>query len=67
MTNDFIKLKEKQYGDTLIVNINNITFYENAPIIYMNGVHGEGNGIFRIDNDSHKRLLNMVESRLWDD
>ena len=35
MTNDFIKLKEKQYGDTLIVNINNITFYENAPIIYI--------------------------------
>jgi hypothetical protein len=58
----FIRVKETQWNDSVLININNISnIYEDSNTIIVNGVHGEGNGIYNLDEESMKKLLKNIE------
>ncbi|MZK53635.1 hypothetical protein [Clostridium beijerinckii] len=58
----FIRVKETRWNDSVLININNISnIYENSNTIIVNGVHGEGNGIYTLDEESMKKLLKNIE------
>lgn len=68
MSKDFIRLQESHYGDTLIVNINNIACtWEGAAAIVISGNHGEGNGLFHLTQESHDRLISELKKRSMPD
>lgn len=58
----FIRVTETQYNDSQLINIDNISVIdENSNTIIANCVHGQGNGIFHLDNESMKKLLANIE------
>ena len=58
----FIRVNETQYGDSLLVNINNISnIFEDSNTIVTNGIHGNGNGIYHLDDKDMRKLLKNIE------
>lgn len=61
MNKNFIAVQCLPYGDTLIVNINTISaIHEQAQMITLCGVHGEGNGLVSITKESLECLLKVI-------
>jgi hypothetical protein len=59
----FIQVKEVRYGDTFLLNIDNIvTINFNSNHILVNGTHGEGNGNFTLDTESMEKLFVAVKA-----
>lgn len=57
----FIKVTETRYDDEFLVNTDNIScIYTNSNTILVNGVTGNGNGLYNLTDASMKRLLNNI-------
>jgi len=57
----FIRVIEEEYQDSILININTISaIYEDSSTIIINGVHGEGSGVYHLDEQSMKNLLEYI-------
>lgn len=58
----FIRVIETQYSDSQLININNISvIHEASNTIIVNSINGQGNGIYHLDDESMKKLLENIE------
>lgn len=58
----FIRVIDTQSNVSILININNIsTIHEESNTIVTNGVHGQGTGIYHLDNDSMKELMKNIK------
>lgn len=58
----FVKVKDKRYGTTYLINTNNIAWVcLETKSILTNGVHGEGNGLLSLVEDDFDKLLNFID------
>ena len=62
---NFIKVKEKQYGDEIYLNLNNVVaIHPNANCVITNAIENTGEPtqmIFRFDNENMKKILEVLE------
>ena len=64
---EFIKLRERDYGFTIFININQIAMiWENGGIVIA-GNHAEGNGLIKLTKESHEKLLAVIKERIIND
>ena len=58
----WVKIIETDYGTEDIVNLENVSAI--APYcntIILNGVHGEKDGVYHIDEESMQKILSLIE------
>lgn len=59
----FIKLKDREYGDTLLINIDNISEISvEAETIVVNGNSGKGNGLIHLEKESFNCLYAEINN-----
>lgn len=58
----FIKVKDIQFNEEIIINTDNISFInEKAQTLSLNGVHGQGNGLLRIDAKDIRKVIKSIQ------
>lgn len=58
----FIKVKETEHDDELIINTNNICYIHPASnTILVNGIDGTGKGLIHLDRESMEKLLKYID------
>jgi hypothetical protein len=59
---NFIEVVENEYGDTILLNTENIVgIRKNGGTIYTNAVHGNKDGLFRFDPENMQKIIEAIK------